>query len=607
MIERLRIRDLAIVEAADIELGPGLNALTGETGAGKSIVLGALALLAGARADAQAVREGAEEAHVEAVFRTAGLPALEAALRERGLEPEDGELIVSRTVSRAAAAGPRGEDAGGAPARGSVQRGGRSRATIAGRLVPVSALAELFGDQLEISSQHESQRLRRPESHGWLLDAFGGLWEHRRSVEKGHAALRAVRAERESLEAAAAERAGRRDFLAFQLGEIDAAGLSPGELATLGAEHARLAHAEELRSAATTAVAALSGEATAADGPGAVDLVATAAAGLEEAIGYDDRLGALAERLRAIYTDLSDAARDIERYADAVDVDPARRADVEERLATLEKLRRKYGREEAEILARRETLAAELVALESGDERAGALARDEERLRAALARDAAALSAGRSEAAERLAREVEQRLRGLEMPEAQLVVALTPSATADGLPCGPGGAEQVELLLSANRGETPRPLRRIASGGELSRVFLALQGVLRRTEGGMVLVFDEVDAGVGGRTADRVGQALAELAEAHQVLCITHLPQVAALATTHLRVAKGARGERTVTRVEMLVGEERVEELARMAGGARVTAATRQHARELLAAGAPPPVRSRRSSKRAPDPPSPVR
>lgn len=591
MIERLRIRDLAIVEAADIELGPGLNALTGETGAGKSIVLGALALLAGARADAQSVREGAEEAHVEAVFRTAGLPELEAALRERGLEPEDGELIVSRTIARAAA-GP---------------RGGRSRATIAGRLVPVSALAELFGDQLEISSQHESQRLRRPESHGWLLDAFGGSLDYRRAVEKGHAALRAVRAERESLEAAAAERASRRDFLAFQLGEIDAAGVSPGELSALGAEHARLAHAEERRSAAATAVAALSGDAAVADVPAAVDLVATAAAGLDEAAGYDDRLGALAERLRAAYTELSDAARDIERYADAIDVDPARRADLEERLATLEKLRRKYGRDEAEILARRDALAAELAALEGGDERAAALVRDEEAFRAALARDAAALSAVRSDAAERLAREVEQRLHGLEMPDARLVVSLTPTASPDGLPCGPSGAEQVELLLSANRGETPRPLRRIASGGELSRVFLALQGVLRRTAGGMVLVFDEVDAGVGGRTADRVGQALAELAEAHQVLCITHLPQVAALAATHLRVAKGARGERTVTRVEPLVGEERVEELARMAGGARVTEATRQHARELIDAGAPPRARSRRRSQAAPPPPSSAR
>ncbi|HSJ97724.1 MAG TPA: AAA family ATPase, partial [Myxococcota bacterium] len=219
MIERLRIRDLAIVDEAEIVFGPGLNALTGETGAGKSIVLGALALLAGARADARAVREGAEEARVEAVFRTAAVPVLDAALRERGLEPEEGELIVSRSVSRS----------------------GRSRASVAGRLVPVSVLAELFGERLEISSQHESQRLRRPESHGLLLDAFGGLLERRAAVARGHEALRALRVERATLEADAAERARRRDFLAYQIGEIDSAGLVPGEVDAIGAEHARLA------------------------------------------------------------------------------------------------------------------------------------------------------------------------------------------------------------------------------------------------------------------------------------------------------------------------------------------------------------------------------
>jgi len=583
VIERLRIRDLAIVEEAEIAFGPALNALTGETGAGKSIVLGALALLAGARADAHTVREGAEEAHVEAVFRTEGMPALEAALRERGLEPEDSELIVSRSVSRA----------------------GRSRATVAGRLVPVSALAELFGERLEISSQHESQRLRRPESHGLLLDAFGGLLERRAAVTRGHEALRTLRAERAALLAETAERARRRDFLAFQIGEIDAAGLVPGELDALGAEHARLAHAEELRAAAAAAAGALAGEASGSDVPAALDLVAAAAAGLEEAVRFDARLAALAERLRAAHAELTDAARDVERYADGVDVDPQRRAELEDRLAALEKLRRKYGGSEREILALREELATELAAVEGGDERAAALAAEEDAARGALAADAAALSAGRAEAAERLARDVEQRLRQLEMPGARVEVALAPVACGDGLPCGPAGAEQVELLLSANRGEAPRPLRRIASGGELSRVFLAIQGALRRTEGGMVLVFDEVDAGIGGRAAERVGQALAELAGEHQVLAITHLPQVAALAATQLRVAKSVRRGRTVTAVEALDAEQRVEELARMAGGARVTEATRQHARELLQAGAagarrPAPRRSRGGTAPAP-------
>ena len=564
MIETLRIANLAVVERTEIEFGPGLNVLTGETGAGKSIVLGALALLAGARAAADAVREGAEEALVEAVFRTADLPELEAGLRERGLEAEDHELVVSRSVSRS----------------------GRSRAQVAGRLVPIAALAELFAGRLEISSQHESQALRQAESHARLLDAFGGLLEQRAAVGRGFAALRALRAERARLETEAESRAQRQDFLAFQLGEIDGAGLAPGELDALAAEHLRLAHAEELRAAAAAAAAQLVGDAAQAEASGACDLVEAAARGLGPLREIDARLAALADRLRAAAGELADAARDLERYADAVDVDPARRAAVEERLAELERLRRKYGRSEAEILAHRERVAAELAAIEGSDERLRSLGAREVEQRAALAADAAALSAGRQHSAARLAREVEAALAGLEMADARLVVGLEPVLAEAGLPCGAAGAEGVELLLSANPGESPRPLRKIASGGELSRVFLALKNALRRSEAGMVLVFDEVDAGIGGRTADRVGAVLAELAADHQVLCITHLPQIAAIAATHLRVAKATRGGRTVASVARLTPEERVEELARMAGGAAVTEATRRHARELLRAGA---------------------
>jgi len=575
LIETLRIANLAVVERAEIEFGPGLNVLTGETGAGKSIVLGALSLLAGARAAAEAVREGAEEARVEAVFRTEALPDLEALLAARGLDVSDHELVVSRSVSRS----------------------GRSRAQVAGRLVPVSVLAELFAGRLEISSQHESQALRRAESHGRLLDGFAALLERRAEVERGHAALRAARAERARLEAEAEERVRRQDFLAFQLGEIDGVGLAPGELEALPAEHARLAHAEELRAAAGAAALRLSGDAAQPDVVGACDLLADAVRGLEPLREIDPRLAALADRLRAAGSELADAARELERYADAVEVDPGRRAALEERLAELERLRRKYGRTEPEIDAQRARIAAELAGIAGSDERVRSLSASEVSLRAALAAAAEALSAGRKRSAAQLSREVEAALRELEMPDARLAVALEPVLAVDGLPCGPAGAEQVELLFAASGGENPRPLRKIASGGELSRVFLALKNALRRGEAGMVLVFDEVDAGVGGRTADRVGAVLAELAAEHQVLCITHLPQIAARATTHLRVAKAARGGRSVARVARLGPEERIEELARMAGGEAVTDATRRHARELLRAGArrapaPSPPRS---------------
>jgi len=563
LIETLRIANLAVVERVEIEFGPGLNVLTGETGAGKSIVLGALSLLAGARAAAEAVREGAEEALVEAVFRTESLPDFEAQLAARGLDAADHELVVSRSVSRS----------------------GRSRAQVAGRLVPVSVLAELFAGRLEISSQHESQALRRAESHGRLLDAFGGLLELRGRVERGYGELRELRGERARLEAEAEGRARRHDFLAFQLGEIDAAGLAPGELEALAWEHARLAHAEALRSAAAAAAARLAGDAAQPEAPAACDLVGGAAGDLEPLLAIDPRLAALGDRLRAAAGELADAARDLERYADGVDVDPARRAAVEERLAELERLRRKYGRSEADIAAQREQIAAELAAIAGSDDRSQALAvREAERV-GELAGDTKALSEGRRAAAARLAGEVETALAALEMPRARLSIGLEPALRLDELPCGPTGAEQVELLFAADPGESPRPLRRVASGGELSRVFLALKNALRRSEAGMVLVFDEVDAGIGGRTADRVGAVLAELAADHQVLCITHLPQIAALAATHLRVAKTAREGRAGAAVARLDGAQRVEELARMAGGADVTETTRRHARELLRGG----------------------
>lgn len=572
MIETLRIRSLAVVDEAQIEFGSGLNALTGETGAGKSIVLGALALLAGARASADVVRDGADEALVEAVLRTDATPELEAVLRERGIEVEEHALVVAR----------------------SVHREGRSRAWLGGRLVPVSVLAELLADRLEIASQHESQGLRRPESHGRLLDAFGGFLPLRERVGQGYTALREALAEGERLAAAAAERARQHDFLSFQLGELDAAALQPGEIDALGAEHARLVHATELRSEATTAAAGLAGD---EDG-GAIDRVEAAARRIDALVAKDAALTPLVERLRAVATELFEAARDLERYADLVEVDPARLSVVEERLATIERLRRKYGREEAELLARRDAIAAELAALGGSDARAKELDTEARRLRDQLVVDAAELSAGRRAAGERLAHEVSGTLKKLDLPHARLEVAFEPAQRGDALPCTATGAETVELRFSANAGEAPRALRRVASGGELSRVFLALKNALRTSERGAVLVFDEVDAGIGGRAADRVGALLAELGTAHQVLCITHWPQIAAAAATQLRVVKRTQAGRTHTRVERLSAEERVEELARMAGGTRVGDATREHARDLLrgaarsrSKGAPPPPR----------------
>jgi DNA repair protein RecN (Recombination protein N) len=560
LIETLRIAGLAIVDRAELEFGPGLCALTGETGAGKSIVLGALALLAGGRGSADAVRDGCEEAVVEAVFRTERLPELEAELERRGLSAPDHELVVRRSVAR----------------------GGRSRAWVSGQLVPVAALGELFAGRIEISSQHDSQSLRRPDVHGLLLDRHGGLLAQRRAVAEGVAGLRQLDLELERLRAEARELARRQDFLAFQVQEIDAARLVPGELESLRAERSRLAHADRLREEGAAAIALVTGDPARGDAAGAADQLGEAARRVGALARLDPDLAPLAERFAGIAADARDAALELERGVEGVDADPARLAALEDRLASVDRLRRKYGATPEEILRFRDEAAAELARIQGAGAREAELEKERAERVAQLERDAEVLSRGRVRAARALGRAVEARLRELAMPDARFEVALEPAPAPEGLVCGPAGREAAEFRLAANPGEPPRALRKVASGGELSRTFLALRNALREADAGMVLVFDEVDAGVGGQTADSVGRALAELAGQHQVLCITHLPQVAAFAQAHFRVVKQSEGGRSVARVEAVRGEARVEEIARMAGGEQIADATRRHARHLL-------------------------
>ncbi len=563
MIELLRIEQLALVDRVELEFGAGLNVVTGETGAGKSVVLGALAMLAGARPSADGVREGAEGAVVEAVFRTDRLPKLEAELAERGLDVPDHELVVRRTLSRS----------------------GRSRAQVSGSLVPIATLAELFADRIEISSQHQSQALLRPEIQGRLLDEFGGLRERCGRLETGVSALSARAEEIARLRGDAEERARRQDYLAFQIGEIDDARLEVGEAERIPAEHSRLVHAERLRSESDGAAARLTGDPVRSDAPGAADLVGEVARVVGGLAELDPKLAPLAERLSLAQTDLGDAAAELERYAAAVEADPARLAQLEERIGQIERLRRKYGASVEEILDHRDQAARELAALGGSDDRLRKLEGEREAEFERVAREASALGKGRRRAGKKMAAAVEAALAALAMPAARFEVALEPVEPGPGLPCGRSGAEACEFLFSANAGEPLRSLRRVASGGELSRVFLALKNVLRRGDPGMVLVFDEVDSAIGGRVADRVGAALEELSGEHQVLCITHLPQIAARGRRHFRVAKSEAKRRTRIRVDLLEPEERVEEIARMAGGEVISEATRRHARSLLSSG----------------------
>jgi len=571
MIETLRIEHLAVVDEAELELGPGLNVLTGETGAGKSIVLGAIGLLAGARASSDSIRSGAGEAVVEAIFRTEGLTDLEAELEQRGLSPEDHELVVRRTLSAT----------------------GRSRARVAGELVPVGLLSELFGGRLEISSQHSSQALRQPEQQARLVDAAGATSGLRAELNTVFGRVRELERALGEVRSAAEERARRRDFLAFQVAEIDEVGLKPGEVEELEQKHRRLASAERLREAAHGASEALASEASSGAVISAAEALGAARRLLEEAATLDPELAPQLERLHGAEAEVRDLALDLDRYGDGLDADPGFLAQLDDRLSQVERLRRKYGASGDEILAERERIAHELLEIEGADSRITELEAERATRIQELEALARKLSAGRRKTARTLSRDISKRLADLAMAGARVEVELEAAALEAGLPCGPHGSETPRFVFASAAAEPLRPLHRVASGGELSRVFLALKSALRSAHAGlvMVMVFDEVDAGIGGAVADRVGKMLVELAGRHQILCITHLPQIAALADRHFRVHKRTRKGRSQARVERIEGADRVDEIARMAGGEAVGEETRRHAEALL---------GRRSTKRRP-------
>jgi len=565
LIETLRIENVAILTRGELEFGPGLNVLTGETGAGKSIVLGSLALLAGARFSTDVIREGSDAARVEAVFLTQDVPDLERELSERGFETENHELIVQRSVARE----------------------GRGRARLSGQLVPVGTLTELFRGRIEISSQHDSQALLRADEHGLLLDRMGDLLESRETVARLYEQLRTLDKEFARLVTAARERERRQDILSFQLAEIDEAELDPEAFAELEADRARLVHAGRLQQESAEALAQLMGDPLADDARGAADALERARRLLEELERLDPRLDGWGGRLADLASEVREAGLDLERYLAGIEADPARLSDLDERLGEVERLKRKYGASVEEVLRFRDEAASELASIGAADQRETTLRQERDATAARLLEAAMSLSAARKKAGKRLGREVQQRLRDLGMLHARFEVALVPAPVAEGLPCGPGGLETPEFRFSANAGESLRSFRKVASGGELSRAFLAIKGALRGSGGGMVLVFDELDAGVGGEAADRIGRSLAELAAHHQVLCITHLPQVASFAHRHFKVEKTTRKGRTEASIRRVEGDERIREIARMAGGTEIGEATLAHARELVAARSP--------------------
>ncbi len=575
MLEEIRISALGVIDTSALELGPGLTVVTGETGAGKTMLVTALGLLLGGRADSGAVRRGARGARVEGVVVVDALAGLGAAVEEAGGEVEDGRVVLARNVSA----------------------GGRSRAFVGGASVPASALAGVARPLVAVHGQSDQHRLLHPRAQREAIDRFGGadLAALLARWSELHADLAATEAELGEVVASARERAREADLLRFGLGEVEALAPRPGEDAALAAEESRLGFSDTLRAAAEQAREALSSEEGA---PDALAATAQARRRLEAVREHDAEASGLADRLTEVTYLLSDLAADVASYAASVETDPARLAAVSERRAALTALLRKYGDTIEEVLDWAERGARRLLELDGTDEAIEELRRRSDRLRAAMAEAAAELTGERVAAAERLGAEVTGELTTLAMPHARLWVDVRQQEIAEPgdegarraalrvgerwLRFGRSGTDEVELLLAANTGGEVRPLAKGASGGELSRVMLALEVALAGTSPVPVFVFDEVDAGVGGKAAVEVGRRLARLARDAQVLVVTHLPQVAAYADRHVVVTKSSDGSVTTAGLTVLDGAGRERELSRMLAGLEDSETALAHARELL-------------------------
>ena len=538
MLRFLSIRHLAVIDQLELELGPGLTVLTGETGAGKSILVGAVALLVGGRASADLVRTGEDAAAIEAIFDG----------------PDGREILVRREISAQ----------------------GRSRAFIDGSLATSAALRELSQALVDLHGQHEHQVLLDPRSHLDVLDAYAGADSDRAAVADAYTGWQRARAERDALAAAQRESAAKAEFLSFQLTEIDRVAPKAGEDEELTATRQVLANADKLQRLCDEAY----------DGLYEGDHAALAMLGVvwkkvESLTAIDDRFAAHLAARETVKPALEDLAYFLRSYAANIDASPARLQEVEDRLAALERLKKKHGPTLDDVMRKAEQLRSELHSIEHGSERAAALDATLADARQQFLDKAQALSSRRRAAAPTFARALERSLGELAMAKTRCEVRFTDPASDTGWT--ERGIEESEFYISPNPGEDLKPLARIASGGELSRIMLALKTLGSTDAQGKTLIFDEVDTGVGGAVADVVGARLQNLSKRFQVLCITHLPQIAAYGQSHFSITKSVRQGRTSTRVERLNATARQEELARMIGGAEVSASVRASAREMLA------------------------
>jgi len=553
MLQELRIKNFAIIDELEMMFSKGLNVLTGETGAGKSIILNAVHLLLGDKATEDFVRSSEEEASVEALFDISGNKKVKEKLQEknpRALEAEEeNSLLIRRLISRS----------------------GRGRILINGNLGTLGMLSEIGTELLSVYGQHEHQTLQKVETHMDMLDEFGGLIELREALrdrfEEFNSLSEEVRRIREEKE----KRLRERELMAFQSREIESSRLQPGEEEALREERRILSHAKKLAGFANLSEEALYGE----EGS-VIGRIQTILRQGREVVEIDPSLGLPLKGLETALIQLEECALALREYSKRVEFNPSRVEEIENRLAEIDGLKRKYGPSIDGILLFKEKVDETLRAFTSDEERLTQLERSLAPLRREVNEFAERVSAGRKRVASELKRSIEKELGSLGMKRTSFEIRFDPS------PLSHKGIDRVEFLISPNVGEEVKPLARIASGGELSRIMLAMKRILARVGGRQVLVFDEVDSGIGGAIAEVVGRKLKDLSRQHQVICVTHLPQIACFADTHHSVRKGVEGGRTVTLVERMEKEAVVDEIARMMGGMKVTEKTRAHAKEMI-------------------------
>ncbi len=595
MLTQLRIVDVGIIESVELSLTPGLNVLTGETGAGKSMIISAAGLLRGGRASTELVRKGADEAVIEALFDLRRLPLQRALLADQGLPADGDDLLIRRVVARS----------------------GRSKIWVNGSICTAAVLGRVTAGLLEVSGQHEHQSLSDRQKQRELLDALALSDKQRGAMAEAFQAVKEAAARLAGTRLDDRQRVERSDYLRFQLQELERAELREGEDVELEADIGRLRCASDLVSAAAAAERALY-----SDDGSICEGVATHYRRLAELASVDAELEPLAAQLEEARVLLEDAALSLGRYADGVELDPSQLEVVEERLSLLHRLRRKYSGSLAEIIERTAQMRQELDELDSLDSRREELEAELRAAREAASVVATRISTLRRRAAGKLSAQLGERLAELSMKDARMAVAVGPRPPQKGdeealvyrlgrsgtrgreaKRLAADGWDRVEFTVATNAGEDPRPIGKIASGGELSRLMLALRQVLGEDAPAGTSIFDEVDAGIGGATADVVGRSLAAVAQHRQVLVVTHLPQVAAHGARHFHIGKARVGRRTVTTAQTLEGDTRVEELARMLAGSEVTAAARDNARGLLDAAAAEtrPASARRSRRKKAD------